>query len=116
MLGGGAGSLAIYIFIDIYIFVKSETLLVLTRILPYMDGWLLIAVKRRLVVGLPNGRVGAGVVWRQVLGREEPGVEDGEIGGDDGEEEEEDANDLGDVKGFVSFQEVGENSEDDDGR
>jgi hypothetical protein len=50
-----------------------------------------------------------------VVGWQEPGIEDGEIGGDDGEEEEQEADDLRDVEGVVGIENEGETGEGDDG-
>jgi hypothetical protein len=49
------------------------------------------------------------------VGRKEPGIDDGEVGGDDGEEEEHEADDLGDVEGVVGLESEGENDEGEDG-
>ncbi len=38
--------------------------------------------------GLPCRRIGSGAVRGDAVGREEPGIDDGEIGRDDGEEKE----------------------------
>ena len=54
-------------------------------------------------------------MWGQAVGREEPGIDDGEIGGDDGEEEEDEADDLRDVEGVVSLENESENDQGDDG-
>ena len=54
---------------------------------------------------------GAWTVWGQAVGREEPGIDDGEIGGDDGEEEEDEADDLRDVEGVVSLENESENDQ-----
>jgi hypothetical protein len=43
-----------------------------------------------------------------VFGRENPRIENGEIGWDDGEEEEKDSDDLWNVKRVMGLQEVGE--------
>jgi len=44
------------------------------------------------------------VVARLVLGRQYPGIEDGEVGWDDGEEEKEDADHLGNVKHVAALE------------
>jgi hypothetical protein len=49
------------------------------------------------------------------VGWEEPWVDDGEIGGDDGEEEEEEADDLRDVEVVVGVENEGEDDERGDG-
>jgi hypothetical protein len=54
-------------------------------------------------------------VGRDVFGAKEPGIEDGEVGWNDGEEEKEEADDLGDVKGAVSVENEGQNDQSDDG-
>jgi hypothetical protein len=41
-----------------------------------------------------------------MFGGEQPGIEDSEVGWDDGEEEEEDSYDLGDVQAVVSLEKV----------
>jgi hypothetical protein len=46
-----------------------------------------------------------------MFGREQPGVEDGEVGWDDGEEQEKDSYDLGDVQAVVSIQEISQDGE-----
>ena len=50
-----------------------------------------------------------------MFGREQPGVENREVWRNDGEEEEEDAYDLGNVKGVVSFEKVGQDDEAENG-
>jgi hypothetical protein len=44
-----------------------------------------------------------------VLGREQPRIDDGEVGWDDGEEEEEDSYDLRDVQAVVNLEKVCQN-------
>ena len=48
------------------------------------------------------------------LGGQQPGVDDGEVGGDDGQEEQEEADDLGDVEGVVGLENKGQNDKGDD--
>jgi hypothetical protein len=62
-------------------------------------------------VGLPDRRVGPGTVRGDAVGREEPGIEDGEVGGDDREEEEQEADDLRDVEVVVGFENEGEDDQ-----
>jgi hypothetical protein len=54
------------------------------------------------------------IVRANVLSGHDPGVEDGEVGRDDGEEEKEDSDDLRDVERAVSLQVVGEDSQGDE--
>jgi hypothetical protein len=49
------------------------------------------------------------------VGREKPGIEDGEVGGDDGEEEEDEADDFRDVEGVVGLENEGEDDQRDNG-
>ena len=50
-----------------------------------------------------------------MLGAEEPGIEDGEVGWNDGEEEEKETDDLGDVKGVVRIENKGQGDQTNDG-
>lgn len=65
--------------------------------------------------GLPCRRIGSGTVRWDAVGWDEPGIDDGEVGGDDGEEEEEEADDFGNVEGVVGLENEGEDDQSDDG-
>jgi hypothetical protein len=54
-------------------------------------------------------------VWGDAVGWEEPGIDDGQVGGDDGEEEKEEADNLRDVEGVVGLENEGEDDQADDG-
>jgi hypothetical protein len=54
-------------------------------------------------------------VWGDAVGWEEPGIDDSQVGGDDGEEEKEEADDLRDVEGVVGLENESEDDEGDDG-